>query len=360
VVDWPLPRAVLGEWALGSVSGSLAAFGRQRVGQEAGRALAALLFVLLGLAGAPAQAQNPLDSVVAVHATVPPDARTADSLGTEREGSGVVIGPDGLVLTIGYLILEAITAEITLPDRRVVPAEVAAYDYETGFGLLRPLFDTGLPAIQLGESGALQQDNPVLVASFADAGSQSAATAAYVVSRREFAGYWEYLLPDAIFTSPPHLSFGGASLIGPDGRLLGIGSLFVSDAASPGDQMAGNMFVPIDALKPILEDLRANGRSRGPHRPWLGVYAEEVRGHLFVHRVAPGGPAAAAGMRANDVIIGVSGDPVESLADFYKRVWALGGPGVEVPVTVLSAGEIRDLAITAGDRYDYLKLNPSF
>jgi S1-C subfamily serine protease len=328
-----------------------------RLGKSATLAVA----VLVSFVVVPAHAQSPLDSVVAVHATVPTDARTADSLGTEREGSGVVIGPDGLVLTIGYLILEAISTDITLPDQRVVPAEVVAYDYETGFGLLKPLADTGLPAITLGESAGLQQDNPVLVASAAasDTGTP-AATAAYVVSRREFAGYWEYLLPDAIFTAPPHMSFGGAALIGRDGRLLGIGSLFVSDAASPGVQLAGNMFVPIDALKPILEDLQAHGQSRSPRRPWLGVYAEEVRGHLFVHRVAPGGPAAAAGLRANDVILEVDGGPVESLADFYKRVWALGGPGVEVPITVLSGGRVQDMAITAGDRYDYLKLDPSF
>jgi S1-C subfamily serine protease len=329
--------------------------------RRATAAFAAWLAAWLACAAVPALAQSPLDSVVAVRASVPPDARTADSLGTEREGSGVVIGPDGLVLTIGYLILEAISAEITLQDRRIVPAEVVAYDYETGFGLLRPLGDTGLPAVQLGESAVLHQDNPVLVASFgaSDAGAPDA-TAAYVVSRREFAGYWEYLLPDAIFTAPPHLSFGGAALLGPDGRLLGIGSLFVSDAASPGAQMAGNMFVPIDALKPILEDLRVAGQSQGPRRPWLGVYTEEVRGHLFVRRVAPGGPADAAGLRANDVILGVDGGPVEGLADFYKRVWALGGPGVEVPMTVLSGGRVQDLAITSGDRYDYLKLNPSF
>jgi len=310
---------------------------------------------------AAAEAQSPLESVVAVRATVPADARTADALGTEREGSGVVIGPDGLVLTIGYLILEAITAEITLQDDRVVPAEVVAYDYETGFGLLQPLTDTGLPSIKLGESAALRQDNPVLVASFTTpATAAPAATPAYVVSRREFAGYWEYLLPDAIFTAPPHLSFGGAALIGPDGRLLGIGSLFVSDAASPGTQLAGNMFVPIDALKPILDDLRAHGHSQGPRRPWLGVFTEEVRGHLFVHRVAPGGPADRAGLRANDVILGVNGGPVESMAEFYKQVWSLGGPGVQVPVTVLSGGQVRDLAITSEDRYNYLKLNPSF
>ncbi|HEX9770221.1 MAG TPA: S1C family serine protease [Kiloniellales bacterium] len=332
-----------------------------RVCSALGRTSATLVAFLVAFAAVPAQAQSPLESVVAIRATIPADARTADSLGTEREGSGVVIGPDGLVLTIGYLILEAISTEITLQDQRVVPAEVVAYDYETGFGLLRPLADTGLPAIELGESAGLQQDNPVLVASFAAADTETpAATAAHVVSRREFAGYWEYLLPDAIFTAPPHLSFGGAALIGQDGRLLGIGSLFVSDAASTGVRMAGNMFVPIDALKPILDDLRAHGQSRSPRRPWLGLYTGEVRGHLFVHRVAPGGPAAAAGLRANDVILEVDGGPVAGMADFYKRVWALGGPGVEVPITVLSGGRVQDMAIIAGDRYDYLKLDPSF
>ena len=319
---------------------------------------AALMFAFAAL---PAQAQSPLESLVSVRATVPADARTADALGTEREGSGIVIGPDGLVLTIGYLILEAISAEITLQDERVVPAEVVAYDYETGFGLLRPLADTGLPPIKFGESAALQRDNPVLVASYTNSAAQTpTATAAYVVSRREFAGYWEYLLPDAIFTAPPHLSFGGAALIGADGRLLGVGSLFVSDAANPGMQLAGNMFVPIDALKPILQDLQAHGQSQGPRRPWLGVFTEELRGHLFVYRVAPGGPAATAGLRVDDVILGVDGGPIAGMADFYKRVWALGGPGVEVPVTVLSGGRVQVLAITSGDRYDYLKLDPSF
>ncbi len=346
---------------VGRVRKDIAARLQRRVRPALGRTAATLAAFLAVFTAVPAVAQSPLESVVAIHATVPADARTAEALGTEREGSGVVIGPDGLVLTIGYLILEAISAEITLQDQRVVPAEVVAYDFETGFGLLRPLADTGVPQITLGDSTPLQQDNPVLIASFATAGSQTpTATAAYVVSRREFAGYWEYLLPDAIFTAPPHLSFGGAALIGPDGRLLGIGSLFVSDAVGPGVRMAGNMFVPIDALKPILDDLRAHGQSRSPHRPWLGVFTEEVRGHLFVYHVAPGGPAAAAGLRPDDVILEVNGGPVEGMADFYKRVWALGGPGVEVPITVLSGGRVQEMAITAGDRYNYLKLNPSF
>ena len=308
-----------------------------------------------------AWAGSPLDSVVGVRATIPADARTAEALGTEREGSGVVIGPDGLVLTIGYLILEAASAEIALPSDRTIPADIVAYDYETGFGLLRPITDPGLPPIDLGDSSKLNVENLVMVASFGGAeGPPSDASAAYVVSRREFAGYWEYLLPEAIFTAPPHPTFGGAALIGPDGRLLGIGSLFVGDAAQPGGRMAGNMFVPIDALKPILDDLVVHGRAQGPPRPWLGVFTEELRGYLFVNRVAGGGPAAAAGIEPNQVILAVDGKPVHGMADFYRKVWALGRPGVVVPLTVLTEHGVAERTVTSGDRYRYLKLNPSY
>ncbi len=298
----------------------------------------------------------PLEAVVGVRATVPGDARTAVVLGTQREGSGVVISADGLVLTIGYLILEAETAEILLPDERVVPAEIVAYDYDTGFGLLRPLAPLGVKHMALGRSARLDEHSEVLVASFETVGS---ASPAYVVSRREFAGYWEYLLPDAIFTAPPHHAYGGAGLIGPDGRLLGIGSLLVSDAVAD-SRMPGNMFVPIDALRPILADLLERGRSARPPRPWLGIYAEEVNGRVFVRRVASYGPAAAAGVATDDIVLAVKGAPVASLADFYRKVWALGNAGVEVPLTVLRGAGLADISVTSGDRYMYLKLKRSY
>jgi S1-C subfamily serine protease len=301
-------------------------------------------------------AAGPLDAVVGVRATVPGDARTARVLGTQREGSGVVIGADGLVLTIGYLILEADRAEILLPDERVVPAEIVAYDYDTGFGLLRPLAPLGIEHMPLGSSARLDQHSEVLVASFQATGS---ASPAYVVSRREFAGYWEYLLPDAIFTAPPHHAYGGAGLIGPDGRLLGIGSLLVSDAMAD-SRMPGNMFVPIDALRPILADLLERGRSARPPRPWLGVYAEEMHGRVFVSRVAAHGPAAVAGLEAADIILAVKGEAVTSLGDFYRKVWALGDAGVEVPLTVLRGAGLAELAVTSSDRYQYLKLKRSY
>ncbi|HEY9539804.1 MAG TPA: S1C family serine protease [Kiloniellaceae bacterium] len=342
----------------------------QRARQSVARWTVALVFGFLSLAFAtalPAAAQsdtvpadpapkaNPLSAIVGVRASVPATARSAESLGQERAGGGVVIDQDGLVLTIGYLIVEAAQTEIIEQDGRVVPADVVAYDYDTGFGLLRPLTRLNAPPIELGDSTALTEKTRVLVV------GPDGPSPALVVSRREFAGYWEYLLPDAIFTSPPYQSFGGAALIGGDGRLLGIGSLIVADAAASGEQLPGNMFVPISALKPIMADLLREGRSAKAPRPWLGLYAQEVGGHIFVSRVAPGGPADKAGVSANAIITSVGGKPVSSLAEFYRAVWGLGEAGVEVPLTLVesSLGE-REVAVTSGNRYDYLQLNPTY
>ncbi len=314
--------------------------------------------LLVGLASAEREARGaPLDAVVGVRASIPEDARTAETLGTRRAGSGVVIGADGLVLTIGYLILEAISTEIVLPGERAVPAEIVAYDFATGFGLLRTLQPLAIEPLTLGSSGDLKEQSQVLVAS---SDGVRPVIGAVVVSRRDFAGYWEYLLPDAIFTSPPHDAFGGAALIGRDGRLLGIGSLIVGDAGQPGSPLPGNMFLPIDALKPILADLLAKGRSTAPPKPWLGVFSETVRGRVFVTRVTPDGPAAKAGLATDDVIVAVRGQRVRDVADFYHKLWALGPAGVEVPLTVLTPKGIAEVIVRSGDRYDYLKLKPSY
>ena len=321
-----------------------------------GSLLAATLVAALAALGRDAHA-DPLDAVVGVRAVIPNDARTAEVLGTERAGSGVVIGADGLVLTIGYLILEAISAEVVLRGERVVPAEVVAYDYDTGFGLLRALSPIAIAPIEFGRSADLTERNEVLVAGF---GGPQPVIGAVVVSRRDFAGYWEYLLPNAIFTAPPHRAFGGAALIGRDGRLLGIGSLIVGDAAEPEQPLPGNMFVPIDALAPIFEDLLAGGRSRAPPRPWLGLYSENLRGRVFVNRVAPDGPAAKAGIAEHDIIVAVKGEPVRDMADFYRKLWALGPAGVEVPLTLLTAQGITQVAVESADRYDYLKIKSSY
>jgi len=307
--------------------------------------------------GGKPSAQSVLDGVVRVSTKAPPSARSARTLGTEREGSGIVIDSDGLVLTIGYLLLETESIEIGLSDGRKVEGSMVAYDHDTGFGLVRASGELGVKPVELGDSDALKTRDQVLVASH---GGQRMAMPALVVSRRVFAGYWEYLLENAIFTSPPHPAFGGAALFAGDGRLAGVGSLIVADAAGPEQPLPGNMFVPIDRLKPILAELLDNGRTSGPRRPWLGLYSEEVHGRLFVTRLAPGGPAEAAGIAKGDLVLGVGGQAVSGLADFYRKVWALGPAGVSVPLDVLRGTEVKPVQVKSGDRYQYLKLNRSY
>ena len=301
-----------------------------------------------------------ISAVVGIRAQIPEDARTADALGTERTGSGVVIDENGLVLTIGYLILEAESAEVIGPGGEPMPADVVGYDHESGFGLLRANRPLNVRPMELGDSKPLSDGDPVLSVSFV---GEPMAAAARVVSRRPFAGYWEYLLESAIFTFPPNPQYGGAALIAMDGRLVGIGSLFVGDAAEKGEPLPGNMFVPIEDLKPILADLRDSGRRKDPAHPWLGVFVSEQNGRVFITRIAGGGPAESAGLKAGDVIIGVADRRVDSLEDFFRKVWAQGDAGVSVPPNVVPQGaeslEIRTYSVRSGDRYDWLKLRRS-
>ena len=322
-----------------------------------------LLFCLTG-AVAPATADTaPFDlddtvkAVVKVSAEVPADARTAAFLGTEREGNGIVIDDNGLVLTIGYLILEAMSANVANAAGQMVPAEIVAYDYDTGFGLLRALDPLEIEPLRLGNAGDLKERDPVLVVGN---GGQEATIGAFVVSRREFAGYWEYLLESAIFTSPPHPNWGGAALIGPNGRLLGVGSLLVRDAMPPPDLIPGNMFVPIDLLKPILGELLELGRSGGKPRPWLGMFSAESLGRVVVTSVARDGPADSAGIESGDVVVSVSGESIDDMGRLYRKIWSLGDAGVDVPITVLRGSQALDIVVRSGDRYDYLKLRQTY
>ena len=336
----------------------------RRTARLAGAAvfLFALVFVLAGPLAAdshdPAVSMAEVrGAMVWVHAEIPADARTAASLGTERFGNGVVIDSEGLVLTIGYLILEAVRAEVAVPGGEIVPARVVGYDHETGFGLLRAARPLGLEPLRLGDSSTLKAGTPVLILSVGG----RPVTPGFVFARRAFAGYWEYLLEDAILTAPPHPQFGGAALIGARGHLLGIGSLRINVAAKGAPPQPGNMFVPIDRLKPILEDLIENGRPSTPRRPWLGVITNESAGRVFITRITPGGPAEGAGLKAGDIIVGVAGRRVADMADFLRKVWARGAPGEVIPIDVLHP-ESGDMAIEryqvhSIDRYDWLKLD---
>ncbi len=324
------------------------------------RVLLVILVLFLAVPGAVRGEEftaETLDAVVKVRAQVPAEARTAGTLGPLREGNGVLIDSNGLVLTIGYLILEASRVQLTDSTGRTVPAKVLGYDHATGFGLLRALSAVGgARPLSLGMSEGLDQGAEVLILSHAENGPSG--QGAYVVSRREFAGYWEYLLDRAIFTAPHHANFGGAALIDRGGRLLGIGSLQVPEAI-PGRPVPGNMFVPIDLLKPILSDLTAKGVSATRRRPWLGAQMEAAGGHVVIRRVSKGGPAARSGLEAGQLIAGVGGEPVQGLADLYRKVWALGAPGVGVPLNILKGVRVEEVNVVSGDRYDFLRLDPS-
>jgi S1-C subfamily serine protease len=288
-------------------------------------------------------------SVVALRATVPDDAFTAAGLGTSREGSGVVIGARGLVLTIGYLITEAEEVWLTTQDGKVHAAHPLAYDQETGFGLVQSLGDLGLPAVPLGKSGAAHLGDAVTLVD-----GLGNATRASIVARQEFAGYWEYLLEEAIFTAPAHESWGGAALLGGNGELLGIGSLRLQ-MIEKGQVADINMAVPIDLLPPILDDLVTRGQADRPPRPWLGVFSAESDGDVVVMNVSPDSPADKAGIQRGDIISDIRDEQVGGLADFYRKVWGLGPAGAEVPLRLVRDGRENWVRVKSADRNSFLK-----
>jgi S1-C subfamily serine protease len=324
------------------------------------RPFTSLIFAIVTLAAAGAQTPS-LDElvsgVVRVKTFINPDGRTIENLGREREGSGVVIDADGLIVTIGYLMVEAHAAEVTTADGHSVPADVVGYDHESGFGLLRATAPLKVRPMPLGRAAELKQNDPVLVASF---GGRDSVGAARVASRREFAGSWEYLIEDAIFTTPPHPAWSGAALLSRDGKLAGIGSLIVGDALGTGAKAPGNMFVPIDRLPPILGDLIADGRVGGPGRPWLGLTTNDVQGRLAVAQVTPDGPAEKAGLRRGDTILAIAGERPRSLADFYRKLWALGAAGTVVPLEVEQDRAPRRVEVKSMNRLDHLRLKSTF
>lgn len=292
-----------------------------------------------------------LASVLGLRASIPKDAFTADILGTEREGHGVAIGDDGVVLTIGYLITEAETVWLTAPDGRAVPAHVLAYDQVTGFGLVQALGPLDVAPLPLGQSSAARVGQRVIVAG---SGGRRRALAATIVAKQEFAGYWEYVLDEAILTAPAHPNWGGAALIGSDGALLGIGSLHLQHT-SGGRLVDLNMVVPIDLLKPILDDLKRFGRPQRRERPWLGFYVTEMDDQIGVAGLATGGPAERAGLSVGDRILEVAGRKVNDLAGLYRSIWALGDAGVDVPLKIDREGDAFDVRITSTDRNRLLK-----
>jgi S1-C subfamily serine protease len=292
-----------------------------------------------------------LSAVVGLSAVIPADAFTAEILGTERAGNGVLIR-NNVVLTIGYLITEAEAIWLTLIDGRAVPGTVLAYDQETGFGLVQALARLDLPPLPLGDSAQARVGDPVVIAG---AGGRKHSLAARIVSKQEYAGYWEYVLDEAIFTTPAHPNWGGTAVIGSGGELLGVGSLQLQQAQGSGSAGHLNMSVPIDLLKPILDDLLTMGRPNHPPRPWLGLYATEVEDKLVIAGLAKSGPAARANLRVGDMVLAVAGTKVDSLGGLFRQIWSVGHAGVEVPFTIYRDGHTFEAKVTSADRSRLLK-----
>ena len=292
-----------------------------------------------------------LTSVVALEATVSDDASTAEALGTNRIGNGIVIGAEGLVLTIGYLITEADEVILTTADGRRIQAHVLGVDQATGLGLLHALEPLNLPALPIGDSHSVARDETVLVAG---AGGRAHALAGVLLARAPFAGYWEYYLDEALFVGPAHPHWSGAALINGAGQLVGVGSLYVEQRTAEGDVQPLNMFVPAELLAPILADLQAGRPTRAP-RPWVGVIAQEVDGLVAVLDVSDGGPADQAGLEQGDVIRSIGGERVSDLAGFYRNLWALGPPGVTARVVVQRDQQMLSIDIQTIDRGARLK-----
>ena len=294
--------------------------------------------------------ERTLSSVVGLHSIVPPDAFTADTLGVERAGNGVLID-DGLVLTVGYLITEAETVWLHFGDGHVMQGHALGLDQETGFGLVQALGKIDLPALEIGFSKSADVGERVVVGG---AGGRTRSLAGRIAARQEFAGYWEYVLDEAIFTYPAHPNWGGTALISGAGKLIGIGSLQL-ERARGGKNEHLNMVVPIDLLNPILDDLRKFGRVNRPVRPWLGLYSTEIEDKVVVVGIAPKGPAARAEIKTGDVVVAVNGDRISTLAGMYRKVWMLGQAGVEVPLTLYRDGVTFDVRVNSSDRAKFLK-----
>ena len=292
-----------------------------------------------------------LSSVLSLTARIPEDAFTAQLLGTERMGNAVVIGEEGLVLTIGYLVTEAEEVTLTTAGGRAIPGHVLGVDNATGFGLIQALSPLDLPALAIGGTDELVRGDSVVLAA---GGGRRRALRARVETRQAFAGYWEYLLDEALFTSPAHPLWSGGAVIGPSGRLAAIASLHMEQVGDDGEAQPLNMSVPAQLLPPILHDL-ASGKPAGPARPWLGVLAQQADEQVVIVGVPKGGPASRAEIRRGDVIVGLQDEPVTDLADFYRRLWALGPAGVDVPLTLRREDDVFDLEVRSIDRSKLLR-----
>jgi S1-C subfamily serine protease len=293
-----------------------------------------------------------LSAIVAIKAEIPDDALSAGLLGTERTGHGVRIRDDGLIVTIGYVIHEAERLWITSSDGMAVPGFAVGYDFDSGLGLVKPSMPLRGPIMPLGSAAALKVGDDVFVCS----SRSKDVLDAQVVAKEEFAGRWEYVIDEAIFTAPHHDSWSGAALINASGELCGIGSLVIQGFEVRDRSMTVNMFVPIDLIKPIIEEVCEHGQKLAPPRPWLGVLVQDDHEKLLVVGVYPNCPAHKAGLRAGDVILRIDNAPVDGLAQMFRQIWSLGSAGVEIPMSILRDSKEIKKIVRSGDRVSFQRI----
>ena len=299
--------------------------------------------------------QRYYESIVSVRSIVPPEARTAANLGVEREGNGVAID-ENHILTIGYIVLESESIEIGLSDGRSLPAKLIGYDHTSGFGIIKSVVPLTMPHLKLGNSDDINSEEDLLILPSPIRGAGSIVRS---VSRRPFTGWWEYFVESPIYTTPPNRFWAGAPILNGNGEILGIGSLFVSESV-PGISSPGNMSVPINLLKPILEDLLTNGRRKGKIQPYLGISSDESNDQIIVTRVSEGGPAYQAGVKPQDIIVAINGSQITKLESFYKKIWKSGEAGVTIELSVLRSGSLMNFKLKTIDRLDYFFKPQSF
>jgi len=290
------------------------------------------------------------ESIVGISSVAVDNARSLATLGKERSGSGIVIDKEGHILTIGYLVIEADTIEITLANGDTYPGKVVGYDHATGFAILKSIVPKKLFPVDLGESEKIKENDVLYILPHLDEGPGSPTK---LVSRRPFAGSWEYFLEKPIYTYPFNPHWQGTPLLNEKGQLLGIGSLFIRDSIAEGINSPGNLFVPIELLKPILKDLINEGKRKTKLNPWMGLTPDDSSGKISITRVSKDGPAEAAGIKAGDVLLSVNNKEVKTMQDFYKTAWSLGGPGTKIPINIQREDKNINLIINSIDRMDF-------
>lgn len=289
--------------------------------------------------------ENALTGLLTVKSQVPEEAMTASVLGCEREGHGIRVSENGLVLTIGYVISEASSIWLIDSDKQAVEGHVVGYDQASGFGLVQALGRLSGSVLELGDSDEVVVGRQMVLAG---AGGATSAVDVSIVEVREFAGYWEYLIAGAIFSEPAHPEWGGTALLDSEGRVYGVGSLILQ--AEDDTEPARNMIIPINKFNAVRDDLITSGRSSVPPRPWLGWYVQDSAQGPTVIGLVSNGPSNTAGIKPGDRVVAINGRRISSLSSLYKEIWTAGEAGITVDVAISRDADIRIVAVESIDR----------